>query len=256
MFIVFFNTLRAEWTKLYTTKALWWTSALIVFFGLLLAFFAGKNVEQSFMGYSVLSASNVVSGVAGISIIVVAIQAIMVVTAEYRHKYQSVTFMATPNRHVVAAAKLALYGLLSAALTFVTVIMCFYLAKMVATPEQSKTLDVWNDDIALRIMWVYPLVSFLLTVFAQGIAFIVRQTAGAMALVLIWMTTLEGVGSLIPKVGDYVQKYGPFTNMNAFILNSPIDDASWGVNGSGWYFAAWVVALYVIGQVLLAKRDA
>lgn len=158
------------------------------------------------MGYSVLSASNVVSGVVGISIIVVAIQAIMVVTAEYRHKYQSVTFMATPNRHVVAAARLALYGLLSAALTFVTVIMCFYLAKMVATPEQSKTLDVWNDDIALRIMWVYPLVSFLLTVFAQeSIAFIVRQTAGAMALVLIWMTTLEGVGSLIPKVGDYVQ---------------------------------------------------
>ncbi|MBL3940344.1 hypothetical protein, partial [Bacteroides thetaiotaomicron] len=86
MFIVFFNTLRAEWTKLYTTKALWWTSALIVFFGLLLAFFAGKNVEQSFTGYSVLSASNVVSGVAGISITVVAIQAIMVFTPEYRHK--------------------------------------------------------------------------------------------------------------------------------------------------------------------------
>ena len=112
---MFLNTLRAEWTKLHTTKAFWWTSLLIVAFGLILAAFVGKNVTE-IMGVKMLQAKYAVSGVQGMSIIVIAIQAIMVVTSEYRHKYQSVTFMATPNRTVVALAKLVLYGVIAAVL--------------------------------------------------------------------------------------------------------------------------------------------
>lgn len=252
---MFLNTLRAEWTKLHTTKAFWWTSLLIVAFGLILAAFVGKNVTE-IMGVKMLQAKDAVSGVQGMSIIVIAIQAIMVVTSEYRHKYQSVTFMATPNRTVVALAKLVLYGVIAAVLTFLTVLASFYLAKMLATAEESATLDVWNDPAARRIMWAYPLVAFLLTVLGQAIAFIVRQTAGAVALLLLWMTTLESLLTLVPKVGTYVGKYGPMSNMSAFIGDSAITDGPWGVAGSGLYFAAWVVGFYIVGLVLLNRRDA
>ncbi|AKK07001.1 ABC-2 family transporter protein [Corynebacterium mustelae] len=252
------KTFISEWTKLTTTNAIYWTTALFIFMAVGFAALAGSQVEPDPLVFNIpiLYADKVVTAIAALGTFVVSVQAIMVVTAEYRHNYQSVTFMATPNRIVVALAKWLLYSIIVAIVTFITVILCFYMAKTTATEAASATLEVWRDDNARRIMWTYPLTLVLLVTFSQGVAWLLRQTAGAVALMSLWILALEGILSLLPHIGEYVKQYGPMSNMTAFLLKEPIVDGPWGVYGSGIYFACWAIVVFLIGVGVLKSRDA
>ena len=48
----------------------------------------------------------------------------------------------------------------------------------------------------------------------------------------------------------------PFTNADAFTGMRDLEDAPWGQTGSILYFGAWCVVLFVVGVVMLKKRDA
>lgn len=242
---------RTEWTKLITTKAFWWTTALFIIFGAGFSALFHYNVAPGPLGIPVIYAASAVMGIQGLSFLVLCVQAIMLVTSEYRHNYQIVTFLATPNRTVVAVAKW-MFAVFGALLTWGTVVLSYYVAKWMGGSVASKTLNVWHDDNALRLMRIYPLVAILLVTMAQGIAYIVRQTAGATTIMLLWVLALESLLSLLPKVGD-AMKYGPITNMNAFLTQS---DTVWSWQESGVYFAAWAIAIWVIGVFILNKRDA
>lgn len=253
---MFLNSIRAEWTKLRTTKAFWWTTALFVFFGVGFAALNSREIAPGPLGIPIISPASTVLAVQALGFLIVTIQSIMVVTAEYRHNYQSVTFLATPNRTLVAMSKWLLYAVVAAALTFAVVILCFYTSKLVAGSEASKTFNVWENENALRIMWVFPLVSALLVTFSHGVAYLLRQTAGATTLMLIWVLALETLLGFLPKIGTWIVKYGPMNNMNAFLGKTAIKDVPWGYEGSGAYFAAWAFVILALGIIVLNKRDA
>ena len=252
------NTLRSEWTKLTTTTALYWTTFLLVALSLLIAGIMGKNVQPDPTAYNIpiLYARDAVNGIFIFGLFITSIQAIMTVTAEYRHNYQSVTFLGTPNRILVAITKWILYGFFAAFLTFITVILCFYMAKAMASDVASSTLRVWQDDNAIRFMWAYPLIMFLVVTLSQGVAWLLRQTAGAVAIMSLWILVLENLLSLIPKVGKKIALYGPIMNMQAFATRTDIVDAPWDYNGSIIYFAAWAFGFFILGTAVLRVRDA
>lgn len=252
---MFINSVRAEWQKLTSTKSFWWTTGLIVGFAVLFAIIINRNLQDTPFGPPEVTADLAVAGLKSFSFLVFVIQAIMVVTSEYRHNLQVTTFLATPKRTVVMLAKLFLYSVFTALVTFLTILLCFYLAKAVAPGDAGAALDVWKDDAARRLMWVLPLTNVLLVVFSQGISWLLRHTAGVVSLMMIWLTTLEPLASLIPKVGDKIRNYGPVTNMNAFLDNNKIEDLPWEVTGSGLYFAAWAFGFFILGMIALNKRD-
>ncbi|WP_396125072.1 MULTISPECIES: multidrug ABC transporter permease [unclassified Corynebacterium] len=252
------KTIFSEWTKLISTKAIYWTTAL--FFALCAgtAALMGWNTvpQPQLFNIPILYASAAVLAVNTFGLFIVSIQAIMVFTAEYRHNYASVTFAATPQRIQVVVAKWLVYSFFAAVMTFITTISCFYIAKWAASEEASKTLIVWSDDNALRLMWVLPLVIVLMVTFSQGVALIVRQTAGAVALMSMWILALENIVGLLPKIGPWVVKYGPMSNMQAFVQRTDIQDIVWGYQGSGLYFAVWSLAILILGTVMVKLRDA
>lgn len=257
------HTFLSEWTKLMSTKAIYWTTALFLFFGMGFAAIYGLDVPEdpvvlalTGMKLRLIRAHSVVVGVAGVSMFVLIIQAIMVVTGEYRHNYQSVTFLITPNRSKVVVTKWLLYSLFGAVLTFITVVLSFYMTKQVAGSEISPSLMVWSDDSARHIMWGYPLAAVLLVTLSQGVSWLLRQTAGAIALMGVWFLALENLLGLLPKVGEYISKYGPMKNLNAFLMKTPIADIPWGLNGSIVYFAVWAFAIFIAGAVMVKVRDA
>ena len=49
-----------------------------------------------------------------------------------------------------------------------------------------------------------------------------KRQAGAVAVVLVWHFALENLLSLLPRIGEFVGKYGPFTNLYGFITNYPV----------------------------------
>lgn len=247
------NVLLSEWRKLTTTKAFYWNTALFVLLPLV---FTALGVQMG--DKALITPILVASGVAGVSFLIAIIQAIMVISAEYRHNYISVTFMATPRRWVVALAKWLLTSVFFAAITFVTLVLCFLLADALAGSEVSINLSPFGEEITRRIMWVYPVGVVGLVTLAQGFTWIVRQTAGAVALLLMWYLALESLMSLLPKVGEWITKFGPMTNFNSFINGSSplLVEMPWGVPGSGYYFGAWAIGFFLLGLVLLRRRDA
>lgn len=79
------NTVKSEWTKLVTTKAFLWTTALFVFFALGMAAIAGRFATESQMGIPLLMADSTLLGISGMGFYVIIIQAIMVVTLSLIH---------------------------------------------------------------------------------------------------------------------------------------------------------------------------
>src|SRR5699024_9973484 len=116
-----------------------------------------------------LLAGSTVTGLYLLGFVVIMTQSIMMFTTEFRFGYQTQTFLATPKRWVVAVSKWLLYLVFAVVLTFITVILCFYLAKALASDTSSSTLVVWEDTQARRITWQYPLAAALLVTFCSGI---------------------------------------------------------------------------------------
>ncbi|SES16516.1 ABC transporter permease [Corynebacterium cystitidis] len=241
------RNMLAEWTKLRTTASFWWTTALILAFtiGWTILFAALDSAEMPV--YEILLVS---SGFYTFSLAVIMIQAIMIVTTEYRFKVSGTNYQVTPRRWEVAVAKLLLYVIIAMALTFITLVISYTAGDAIA----EHSVEWTSKETAQRSLWVLPLAVAMVVVFCQGIAWIIRQTAGAVSLVLVWWLILEGMFNLIPKVGRDIYKYAPFNNLRQFVMDLPSTD--WGIWTSFGIFSAFAAVFWVIGLILLEKRDA
>ncbi|NLA56120.1 MAG: multidrug ABC transporter permease [Corynebacterium humireducens] len=253
---MFLNILAAEFTKLRTTASFWWTTLLFILIGLGWAALTGSTTLPAEGGFPTLWASATATTVYLIGFPVLMIQAVMIVTTEYRYHVQSATYMAVPRRWTVALAKLLLYAAFAAALTFVVVVVGFYLAKWLAPASAGEMFRPFRDAAAQEIMWVYPAAAAMLVMISQGVALLLRQTAGTVALMLIWFMGLEAVFRLIPRVGHRIGSYLPFENLRSFLTDHPLEEVPWGIHGAGAYFLLWAAVAWVLGVVVLQRRDA
>ncbi|MDY3126950.1 MAG: ABC transporter permease, partial [Corynebacterium sp.] len=158
---------------------------------------------------------------------VLAIQGIMIVTTEYRYKAQMNTYLATNKRWQAALVKACMYAAIAALLVFIACIVVLWMAGSLGN----------DNDLVQRILWVFPLGMALLVFFGQGLGLLLRQTAGVVALTLILYLGLGNLVMFIPKIGEDLVNYMPFTALNNFLLNTPSASAPWeGVAGFGWIF--------------------
>ena len=116
------NLFPAEWTKLRSTASFWWTSALIIAFGV---FYGGLFGTASKLGGMPYAPLTVAATMALTTAIVVIVQASMTVTTEYRFGIPQTNFRVAPKRWQVAVAKLVLGAVLAALLTFVGLAVAF-----------------------------------------------------------------------------------------------------------------------------------
>ncbi|WIM71827.1 hypothetical protein QP028_09415 [Corynebacterium suedekumii] len=63
--------------------------------------------------------------------------------------------------------------------------------------------------MAKDIMWSYPASAAAVVMLSQGIALLLRQTAGAVALMLIWFMGLEQIFRLVPRIGSDIVRFLP-----------------------------------------------
>ncbi|GAB3694228.1 multidrug ABC transporter permease [Corynebacterium nasicanis] len=253
---MFLNTLAAEFTKLRTTASFWWTTVLFVALGLGWAAMTGLTTLEADGGFPTLWAATISTTVFIIGFPVLMIQAIMLVTTEYRYHLQSSSYLATPRRWTVALAKLLLYAAFAAVLTFLVVIAGFYLAKALAPDSAADLFHPLDDPGAHHIMWVYPAAAAMTVMISQGVALLLRQTAGTVALMLIWFMGLEQIFRLVPKIGADIVRFLPFENLGAFVNETQLDGVAWNTYGSGAYFLVWALVAWVAGVIVLQRRDA
>ncbi|KGM18628.1 ABC transporter permease subunit [Corynebacterium auriscanis] len=267
------NVIKSEWIKLRTTKALAWTTFLILFLSIGWAVLMGfgnaailndselkKEPETYAAIVSGITADAAVSGFALIGIMIVTIQAVMFVTGEYSSNVSKSTLLATPKRTSVPLAKLLVYGVLATVLAFFASLLSVEAMRLVIGSKIDHPMIMeqlaLNGD-AWTVIGRLCLKTFLIVALSIGVGYLLRHTAGSIALVILWPLLVEGLlVGMLPKVRDWLPPYMPFGNMDDAIGLNDVADAPWGQVGSMIYFAAWALVIFIAGVVVLKRRDA
>ncbi|MFH0411541.1 ABC transporter permease [Corynebacterium sp. L4756] len=251
------NTLRSELTKLFSTRSVWWTTGVFFFIsiGWTLMITTITN-SQPVDAQMPVTAPALLSVLYTLAMPVLLIQGIMVVTTEYRFNIQTNVYMSNHNRLMVAAVKAVMYGVIAAVLVVVGILASVVVAKLVLGGEMGENFEIF-DDFTTRALWVFPLGMFMLIVFGQGLGLIMRQTTGAVAISLILYLGIDSMVGTIPKIGEDIVNFMPFTALNTWIMDGSVDTAPWDSTvGSAIVFAVWAAVSWVVGVFMLVKRDA
>lgn len=245
--------LGAERIKLSTTRSPLWTAAAVAALSLGLAALQATNAYDT----SRLPPERAAIGVAAFGVPLLMIVASMTVTSEYRSGLIRTTFMATPNRTLVLVTKAVVTSVVSGLYTAVMVILSIMLARLVAKPLAGSNLSL-AEPATWRMVGAIALYAMLAAVLGVGVGALVRFSAGAVALLLVWPLLVEPVLGSLPGIGTEVGPYLPF--VNAFLFTGvpwlyPTYAMPWGEVGSLVYFAAVVAVVFVAAVFDINRRD-
>ncbi len=250
--------LAVERIKLFTTRSpLWCTlAALVVTIGFA-ALIAGVDSETP------VTIASTQFGY-GFGLVVIMVMAALAITTEYRFGTIKATFQAIPNRTATLLAKTTVVAMFAALIGEVAAFGSVAISKLI---KSGADLGV-NTAFEWRATAGVGLVYAAAAVIAVAVGLLVRHSAGAVSLVLIYSQLVESLVALIPKVGDDIQKWMPFYVANKFLTGDPDPTGRLIAEGpppssatlSPWwaaaYFVGFAVVLLAIAIFTANKRDA
>ena len=232
-----------EIRKLRTIRGLWLLLAagpVLVIVGVAGAI-AGADVTQPQTAVHAVAHAGLVS-------LLTLIFGITAVAGEYRHQTITDTYLATPRRGRVIAAKFAVY--ITAGVGFGLVLaITAVIATAVAIPANGGSFDLSNSDLWSTLAGgVAANVAFA----AIGVSFgaLIRNLAAALAAALAWIAFVEGlIGELISDL----EKWLPFAGGQALArLPGAPDISQWA---GGLLLAAYTVVFAAIALTTSVRRD-
>ena len=261
------GVVKAEWIKLWSLASTWWvvgvTLAVTVGFGALMGFSfaamtdlaAGPATGLPGAAPTLFLASDAAT-MMSLGEVVVAILAVLFATNEYSSGQIRATFAAVPGRTAVLAAKAAIIGVVAFALAFAAA----YGAILAAWPFM-KAIAVDNRfDGGLRSALGWALATALVAMLALAVGFLVRNTAGAIGIVVALLLLVGGLLGLLPwhwvaAVRPYLidtSQAGLYTVPGSSMMSA----GPFGFVKSAWVTALWAVVPLVGAGALLKTRDA
>lgn len=246
--------IESERIKLATTRSVLWTAAAVAVLSIGLAALQGATAY----GAAALPPDRAVTGVAVFGVPVLMVLAAMTVTGEYRSGMIRTTLTATPDRTLVLTAKAIVALLFSAVYAALMTIAAVVVARLIAPPLVGSHLS-FLDAGTWRLIGGITLYAALTAVLGVGVAALLRHSAGAVAVLLLWPLVVEPILGNLPDIGSEVGPYLPFANMFQFIDVQwlyPVYDMPWGELGSLVYFAVVVAVVFAAAIAAVRRRDA
>ena len=249
-----FAVLDSERIKLSTTRSVLWTAAAVAVLSIGLAALQGSTA----FGAAPLAPEKAAMGVAVFGVPVLMVLAAMTVTGEYRTGMIRTTFMATPGRTLVLVAKVVVTAVFSAVYVAVMTIAAVAVAHVFAPPLVGAQMS-FAEQGTWRLVGAITLYAALTAVLGVGVAALLRHSAGAVAVLLLWPLVIEPILGNLPSVGSEVGPYLPFANIFRFIDVQwlyPAYAMPWDETGSLLYFVAVIAVVYGAALVVVHRRDA
>jgi ABC-2 type transport system permease protein len=246
------NLVRAEFFKLRTTR---------MFYGIALAALALVPISVALTivnadGSAATPALDTSEGVrsvmsaASAGTIVVLIIGILMMAGEFRHNTATSTFLVTPDRKRVIAAKLVASSLVGAALA--TIASALTLA--VALPWlaiKHVEVSVFSGDVAFVLVGAIAATS-LYALVGVGLGSLIRNQTAAVVVALLWVMVVEGL--LISFVSD-VGKWLPGGAVAALTGSATLHGNLLPMWGGALLFAAYGLVFATAGTRFVMQRD-
>ena len=191
---------------------------------------------------------------------VMMVMATLAVTTEYRFNTIKTSFQAVPQRAAVLLNKTLVVAVLAGVVGLAASFGSWAIGSLFV-PGADMAIDTAAE---WRLLLGNGVVNALSAVIAIAIGILLRQSAAAIAIVILWPLAVENLFLLIPKIGDDLNKWAPFTNASLFLNKGQAEGLAEGAvptfGLSAWwalaYFAAWAVGLMAIALAAASKRDA
>ncbi|SFA79866.1 ABC-2 type transport system permease protein [Amycolatopsis marina] len=245
--------LRVERIKLFSTRAPWWCSAIAVASSLgFAALFVGLAGDQINLTVSTSQTGTAFGRV------VILVLAVIAAASEYNWGTIRTTFQAVPKRAPALLAKAVVVGGWCALLGLLIGFVSWAMAVAIR-PEADLALDSAAD---WRAVAGQAAVYLMTAAAGVGLGLLLRSTALALGVALVWTQLVEGLVVLIPGVGDDIYQWMPFFAADQFIGAEftrsalGLGDMPMGPVAYGGYFAAICLALLAAGVAAATKKDA
>jgi ABC-2 type transport system permease protein len=251
------SVIAVERIKLFSTRSPWWCMIVAAVLSIGLAsLFTGfiKSADEQ------QATIFITQGGVQLSRMVMMVMAALAVTTEYRFGTIRTSFQAVPQRAKLLLGKTAVVAALAGVVGLVASFGAWAVGNLFVNSD-AMAIDTAAE---WRLVAGEGLVFAISAVIAVAIGILIRQSAGAVAILILWPLAVENLFNLIPKVGDDMSHWSPFQNGNSF-LNQGQDFGLAGGQGSQYalgpwwallYFAGWAAALLTIALFSASKRDA
>ena len=244
---------RAEWTKLFTTRV--WIGllagaiALAVLSTVLLTVFAGDT--QGGVGIPPVGTpifeQLALAGPAN-SVVLMLVLGVIGMTQEYRHRTATPTFLTTPHRGQVVIAKLVAYALV--AVPFAVVVTAVNYAVLAVLAGSRGGVPALTGD-NLRVVLTSGLALVIYTVIGVGLGALIRNQIGAIVGALVYLFVIE---ALIRQFVGAAYKWLPGGGLEALTATFEGPDVLEAWQGGVLLLGYGLVAA-VLGTFLAVRRD-
>lgn len=245
------SALASEWTKLRSLRSNWAILGGTAAIGIVLVWVLAVFVKTDPDTHEVFTVGNSFSFPAWLSTVMAVITGTLMFTSEVQHGTLATAITAQPARWVTVAAKTAIAAGFGLAIG---------VAGMIAGVSGGVLggLDA-GDTSGMRATagWGLMLTS-VAAVFGLGIGMIVKHSAAAISMTLVWTFVIENLfrGFAPPTVWRYL----PFNPANGLLsIETTSDPEALAVAltrvQDALLFSSYTVAALIIGTVLLYRRD-
>jgi ABC-2 type transport system permease protein len=244
---------RAELTKLATTRLIYGMAAAMAAFAVLTV--VGNVIIAGEQGdpLSAYSLPVLVAGPVTLLSGAALLLGILGMAGEFRHQTVTQTFLVTPDRGRVVAAKLVAYPLAGIALTltilaFTAAVAAGWLAATGITPSLVGAVGVALGQVLLGAV----LAAGLCGLVGVGLAALVRNQVAALVGVAVWALVVEGLLMSLLNAPSSWAKWLPSAAAGA--LTNPGGGHLSRLAGA-LLLAGYALALAVAGTRLVVRRD-
>ena len=243
------DAVRAEWIKFSTLVSSWVLVIIAIAFPLVIVLLTAA-LEDSVPDSDDLA--SVLTGTSVVSALLLGTLGVLTITSDYGHNTIRPTFAALPDRWRPLIAKTVVQVGVTAVVLAGVMVVGWVGAAVVAEGVQAI-----GDDGVLASLCGAVLLGIGLTILGYGLGLLLRNTALAICILLLWPLVAEGiVAGLFAAAGwDGLQRWLPYQAGFNLIAVDPSDDQLGRVGGGVWFFA-WVLAIAAFGLWRAKRRDA
>jgi ABC-2 type transport system permease protein len=186
--------------------------------------------------------------IASFSLVFALITGVLIVTWEFRHGTIEQTFIVSPRRERVMTAKAlaaaVVGGVLGVLGVAVAVVVAYAWIGLGEPGVDFGSGELWGRAVRVAIA------AILWGALGVGVGALVRNQAGAIVLVFVWLFVLEPI---VPLISDTAAKYTLGTLRMAFLEVG--DEHGVAVGTAGVLLAVYVVVVAGAGTLVTLRRD-